>query len=840
MVLQQCRSGLKRFGVSRPEKRCDLPFHRVGISPAVTAACPSLCAHCPLTGAAPGLRTGLLPALAHMSIIPPTFLSPFSELSTSMRAFQYDLKPEVPKSEGRTLFFDTHAVVRLFEENGFTTQQAEVIVKVLARMTNSNMDVIYGDMVTKVQQEIMLQRVMSQIAAVKKDMIILEKSEFSTLLTENEKLKVELMQLKVQLADVMNKVRSDTILDMYLEKSRVKELKAEHEKKLLETRTDILEMTAEQECYLTQTNMKIDTEVAGLKTMLESHKLDTIKYLAVNNFGLNLNCKENVFSIAESIWQNRKVNKFSVHLSNCGLGFLPYLDVSRTMIMTFTLPLTLQSVSCVTMADAFSSSSESVIQRVVEVTVKTNTPLEKLEELYQIKKTCDFISERHFEKVALQFPDELLVDSVAVAAEIERNSNAKTFILGDTSYGSCCVDEVAAEHVGADCIVHYGSACLSPSKRLPLMYVFERRPVDLEKCSSAFRELYPDTQSHVIILYDVNYVHAINDLVALLAPQYPNLVISELVVEGEQCHSHGPIKRRHDTCKAERDDCQLICQFGRQFSLKSGVSIKDYGMFYVGQEGATLRNFMMTWNRCSFCSFNPITMTGRTESVSINRALMKRYYAIERAKDANVVGILVGTLGMADYLTVIQQLKETISRAGKKSYMFAMGKLNVPKLANFLEIDIFVLIACPENSLLDSSEFYKPVVTPFEMEVACNKKREWSEEYVTDFRQLLPGGQSHVPLADQQKEDDETDVSLITGALRSQNLLISEPKESLCGSSVVLRNQTLTVATNSAASFLSERSWRGLEQKLGETPVVKAVKGRKGIAIAYEEEGMSS
>lgn len=26
--------------------------------------------------------------------------------------------------------------------------------------------------------------------------------------------------------------------------------------------------------------MKIDTEVAGLKTMLESHKLDTIKYLA--------------------------------------------------------------------------------------------------------------------------------------------------------------------------------------------------------------------------------------------------------------------------------------------------------------------------------------------------------------------------------------------------------------------------------------------------------------------------------------------------------------------------------------------------------------------------------
>ncbi|KAK5877325.1 hypothetical protein CesoFtcFv8_024842 [Champsocephalus esox] len=204
-------------------------------------------------------------------------------LSTSIPALQY-LDRSVPKSEGGKLLFDTHAVVRLFEENGFTTQQAEVIVKILVKMTTSNMDVIYSDMVTKVQQEIMLQRLMSQIASVKKDMLILEKSEFSTLLAENEKLKNELMHIKIQLADVMNKLRSDTIMDMNLEKSRSKELKIENEKLLLETRTEIMEMTAEQDRHLTQTNMKIDTEVAGLKTMLESHKLDTIKYLAGSVF----------------------------------------------------------------------------------------------------------------------------------------------------------------------------------------------------------------------------------------------------------------------------------------------------------------------------------------------------------------------------------------------------------------------------------------------------------------------------------------------------------------------------------------------------------------------------
>ncbi|KAK2858629.1 hypothetical protein Q5P01_003249 [Channa striata] len=781
MVTKRGHWRWKRLFSSHPES-CPTSSCNDGLSTLVPAA-----ANSSLTGSRCPRRF-IIPAVGHCEEPPPPTWRwrrglaqvALRGLSTSYQTLQYNLKADVPNSEGRKLFFDTHAVVQLFEENGFTPSQAEAMVKVLVWMTDSNMNIIYSDMVTKVQQEIMLQRVMSQIAAVKKDMIILEKSEFSTLLAENEKLKVQLLLLKIQLADVMNKVRSDNILDMNSEKSLVNELKAQHEKKFLEMRTEIMEMTAEQDRHLTQTNMKIDTEVAGLKTILESHKLDTIKYLAGSVF----TCLTVILGFYR-IWINATLNR----------------------------------------------------------TVQCSQAPEKLEESYEIKKTCDFISQHRFEKVALQFPDELLVDSVAVAVEIEKNSGAKPFILGDTSYGSCCVDEVAAEHVRADCIVHYGSACLSPSKRLPLMYVFEKRPVDVEKCAVAFRELYPDTQSHTIILYDVNYAHAINDLMTVLTPEYPNLVISELVVEGEQCYSHGRITKQHnETSLSEQENHSVICQFGRQIFIKSGSSITDYRVFYVGQEGATLRNFMMTWNRCSFCSFNPLTLKGRTESVSINRALMKRYYAIERAKDASVVGILVGTLGVADYLTVIQQLKETICRAGKKSYTFAMGKLNVPKLANFLEIDVFVLIACPENSLLDSSEFYKPVVTPFEMEVACNKNREWSEEYVIDFRHLLPGGQSHVPLANQQQEEaDETDVSLITGALRTQKLWNSDSAEPSNGSSVVLRNQMMTVAnTNVAASFLAERSWRGLEQKLGETPVLKAVEGRRGIAIAYEEEGMAS
>ncbi|XP_037311921.2 mitochondrial calcium uniporter regulator 1 [Pungitius pungitius] len=297
MELKQCPSRLKRLGVNPPQRRGDLSLNPKRVCSFVTTTVPPNMSGFSAVNKSPCVRCVVFPPLRNFDKalwrerragwrirnISTVTQMPTRELSTSVKAAQY-LKPDVPKSDSGKLFFDTHAVVRIFEENGFTTLQAEVMVEVLARMTNSNMNVIYNDMVTKVQQEIMLQRLMSQIASVKKDMVILEKSEFTALLAENDKLKIQLCQIMVTLIDAMNKVRSDTVMDMNLEKSRAKELKVGHDKMLLERRAEILEMTADQDRHLSQTNMKIETEVAGLKTMLESHKLDTIKYLAGSVF----------------------------------------------------------------------------------------------------------------------------------------------------------------------------------------------------------------------------------------------------------------------------------------------------------------------------------------------------------------------------------------------------------------------------------------------------------------------------------------------------------------------------------------------------------------------------
>ena len=42
-----------------------------------------------------------------------------------------------------------------------------------------------------------------------------------------------------------------------------------------------------------------------------------------------------------------------------------------------------------------------------------------------------------------------------------------------------------------------------------------------------------------------------------------------------------------------------------------------------------------------------------------------------------------------------------------------------------------------------------------------------------------------------------------------------------------------------AEEYMRSRSWQGLEQNFGQTPVTKAAEGRKGIAIGYSHEPQS-
>ena len=125
--------------------------------------------------------------------------------------------------------------------------------------------------------------------------------------------------------------------------------------------------------------------------------------------------------------------------------------------------------------------------------------------------------------VALQFPDELLGAAAGAATRLAAalgDAATRVAVLGDTSFGSCCVDEVAAAHLPADAVVHFGPSCLSPPSGVPALHVFERHPVPVDAAAAALCALLdeaPAAAAPVLLLFDTAYAHALPALLSATA-----------------------------------------------------------------------------------------------------------------------------------------------------------------------------------------------------------------------------------------------------------------------------------------------------------------------------------
>jgi diphthamide biosynthesis protein 2 len=535
-----------------------------------------------------------------------------------------------------------------------------------------------------------------------------------------------------------------------------------------------------------------------------------------------------------------------------------------------------------TMATAFSAPDEAILTSTVELsalTLSSTSSSRKIPvyELYDVPFLASQILRGQFRRIALQFPDELLCDSSqvlwSIQAELKRtrkeqqrettvtdsNDDHQLFILADTSYGNCCVDEVAAEHVDADLVIHFGHACLSLTARLPVIYVFHKLPIDVghaAECLSASVIEGNDRldAKKLVVMYDVGYEHASQEISTRLKAivgrdvflsQTDKNVNFERFLEGKA--EAKSIGQSNGHSLPETIPSTSTCKN----SLPNGLDASEVAVLYIGPESLALTNLVLRLGPLAeVISYDAETRKARTETGSTNKLLQRRYFAVQKARDAQTIALLIGTLGIRSYLPLLSSLRQHLTQIqNKKVYTISVGKLNPAKLANFQEIDVFVLIACPENSLVEakevqrSREFFRPIVTPFEILTAF-KGREWSGEYVLDLETVLNDlGQQQNDKKDQVDDDsgdEQPHFSLITGGLVSNKSRISKDREgdrADTGQGIVtVRNSegVLTRVMDSAGGqHIASRSWRGLEPRLGMDEAAPLEIGRAGIAKGY-------
>ncbi|KAG8935410.1 Diphthamide biosynthesis protein 2 [Tulasnella sp. 417] len=490
------------------------------------------------------------------------------------------------------------------------------------------------------------------------------------------------------------------------------------------------------------------------------------------------------------------------------------------------------------------NTGEDAITRSLDV-VKENTPSSpaELESAFEIAWAASVIEERNYTRIALQFPDELLHISVPVYQAIKAKlaPTRQLYVLADTTYGSCCVDEVAAQHVEAEVVVHYGHACLSPTTRLPVLYVFGRKPVDSADCVRALLSssgISSAESTDVFLVTQVAYAHQAGMLSFTSHLVYINIIT----------HPIPRLAAPQPTSSDSTSDtnAESYSPFMKQIPGNAVI-------FYVGCESLALNNLLLTHSTNQTWSYDPTSRGVKLESVKTNRFLMRRYAIMQKARDADVFGILIGTLGAAHYLSMIKHVRTLLAQARKKTYTISVGKLNPSKLANFMEVECYVSIACPENSIVDSKDFLQPIITPFELEIALSDQPEWTGKYLLDFQQVLAEAGSEATQgrgSASEEEDSDPDrpmFSLATGKYRSAKRYGGargeDPLASGNTNTLTVRNQESTVATfmgSAGGEFLQNRTFQGLEQRTGMDAPSALEQGRAGIARNYNEVSQSS
>lgn len=465
------------------------------------------------------------------------------------------------------------------------------------------------------------------------------------------------------------------------------------------------------------------------------------------------------------------------------------------------------------MSLSFYSDSSCVINRQVDAPNDDNPTSNPIND-FELGKCADWIKTNNFQKVCLQFPDSLLPHSINIALALEKHLGYKVYILGDSSYASCCTDEITAAHISADVIIHFGHTCLSPVIRLPVYYVLPRYSLNIGLFVEKLSSFCGSSPKKILLLYDVGYYHLLGSLQESIQshPILSSVIISNLSISSS-CHLPGDYSGPNVENSVQK--------LGRTYPDPGS----SYEIVYISGEDLS--------NLEAFAVSNPsIPVHKYTEKegftlVNVNTLIRKKLYLIEKIKDASTIGILIATLGVKDYLSAIDRVKQLCKQARKKSYIISVGKPNVAKLANLPEVELFVMVSCPETRLANAKEFMQPVVSVMDIELALNKNRTWEGKTTMDFRDLLDGGIDYQPIATSDTtntDEDDADVSLITNKVRSSQIVDSIESND---SQAVALKQNMTCVVSEKLT-LSNRSWQGLQQNLGLTPVVPVEEGRLG------------
>eukprot|EP00889_Picochlorum_renovo_P003156 jgi/Picre1/30186/NNA_005555.t1 len=410
------------------------------------------------------------------------------------------------------------------------------------------------------------------------------------------------------------------------------------------------------------------------------------------------------------------------------------------------------------------------------------------EEEYRINDTVDYICGNSYTCIASQFPDSLLRLAPEISSRIQQYCRER-----------------------ADCVIHYGRASLTPVSRVPAFYVFPRqndyRIEDVEMMQRIRDALEETGRSRVMCCIDQVYSHCMGTVQeevsrCLRSDTTATIVYPTLRSEGEACCRREATVAGYHMPEEEVSDDTVLVWFG-------------------APDAPSKRHLMMTYNAFPWISIDPasnIVETGLPKDVM---QVLREIFSSGKGTR----GKHRGDTGRYSRGRRIQAFNKFYSiscgEIWEENIHTPEGKPNPAKLANFPEIEIFVLVADPQGQILDSKEYYAPIITPHEAKIAFSDDLEWEQHAYRLDIDVFPSPEQHTM-------DPEGPCQTL--AVQAQQALqITEPSK-----------YGKKVAIQSSADYLvHSRTWTGVEAPCAggeEKEASVIVKGQDGRAAHYSHE----
>jgi len=359
---------------------------------------------------------------------------------------------------------------------------------------------------------------------------------------------------------------------------------------------------------------------------------------------------------------------------------------------------------------------------------------------FELEELMERIRSNDNRLIALQVPEGLKMQALEMMDTIETETSAQVVLAADPCYGACDLVHDKMKLMGVELVAHMGHSQMNIDSGMPTQFINvtydgdpELSPVLpwLEQHRNMAKQRLVN-QDGASPLSETEAQEKFMDAVGRMAP----LTDTKLGLVGSIQHLH-LLPEFHDRLEKAGFDVTIPIG-GARLSFPGQV----LGCNYSGDD-PSIGHYLFLGSG----DFHPIGLvlhtgkplamldpyTGDAEEMSlerIERILRQRFGLIMSVQDASTFGILIGEKPGQMRRTLALRMKRMLTQHGKKGYLLALEHVG-PELIDFYPVDAFVNTACPRIAIDDAVKYRKPLITPFELEVALGEKK-WETGYQFD------------------------------------------------------------------------------------------------------------